>query len=128
MCSTAIITIIVTITVTNMKENKTEERSVFVEYFGDYPLIRILDFLIVARGMEYSMTEIAKNSGVGWTAFSQIWAELTSKGIVVFTRKIGNAKLFKLNVDNPWVKELIRMDSVITKLETEKMLRERVVA
>ena len=128
MCSTTIITIIVTITVTNMKENKTEERSVFVEYFGDYPLIRILDFLIVARGMEYSMTEIAKNSSVGWTAFSQIWPELTKKGIVVFTRKIGNAKLFKLNVDNPWVKELIRMDSVITKLETEKMLRERVVA
>jgi len=104
-----------------------EEKSVFVEYFGDYPLIRVLDFLIVGRDMNYSMTEIAKNSGVGWTAFSEIWPQLTEKGIVIFTRKIGNAKLFRLSTKNPWVKELIRMDKVITKLETEKMLSKEVV-
>jgi len=99
-----------------------EEKSVFAEYFGDYPLIRVLDFLIEGRDMDYSMTEIAKNSGVGWTAFSEIWKQLIKKEIVVLTRKIGNAKLFKLNTKNLWVKELIRMDNVITKLETEKML------
>ena len=103
-----------------MEEN--EEKSVFVEYFGNYPLIRILDFLILGREMDYSMTEIAGNSGVGWTSYSQIWPKLVKKNIVVFTRKIGNARLFKLNVDNPWVKELIRMDNIITKLETEKIL------
>ena len=105
-----------------------EEKSVFAEYFGDYPLIRVLDFLIDGREMDYSMTEIAKNSGVGWTAFSDIWPQLTKKEIVIFTRKIGNAKLFRLNVKNPWVKELIRMDNVITKLETEKFLSEKAEA
>ncbi|MBN1501905.1 hypothetical protein JW930_00035 [Candidatus Woesearchaeota archaeon] len=99
-----------------------EEKSVFVEYFGDYPLIRVLDFLILGRDIDYSMTEIAKNSCVGWTAFSEIWPRLVNKRIVAFTRKIGNAKLYKLNIKNPWVKELIKMDKVITKLETEKML------
>ncbi len=106
-----------------------EEKSVFVEYFGDYPLIRVLDFLIESRDMDYSMTEIANNSGVGWTAFSEIWKQLVEKDIVVFIRKIGNAKLYKLNTKNPWVKELIRMDMVITKLEVEKMLtKEKVKA
>ena len=105
-----------------------EEKSVLVEYFGDYPLIRVLDFLIEGREMDYSMTEIAKNSGVGWTAFSDIWHQLTKKEIVVFTRKIGNAKLFRLNTKNAWVKELIKMDNVITKLETEKMLSNEVTA
>ena len=103
-----------------------EEKSVFVEYFGDYPLIRVLDFLIDGRDMDYSMTEIAKNSGVGWAAFSDIWLQLTKKEILLFTRKIGNAKLFRLNVKNPWVKELIRMDSIITKLETDKILSEKI--
>lgn len=102
--------------------SRMEEKSVFVEYLGDYPLIRVLDFLVEGRDMDYSMTEVARNSGVGWTAFSDIWPQLTKKEIVVFTRKIGNAKLFRLNTKNPWVKELIRMDNVITKLETEKML------
>src|SRR3989338_9622816 len=105
-----------------------EEKSVFVEYFGDYPLIRVLDFLIEGREMDYSMTEIAKNSAVGWTAFSDIWPQLAKKEIVIFTRKIGNAKLFRLNTKNAWVKELIRMDSVITKLETEKFLSKEVEA
>lgn len=98
------------------------EKSVFVEYFGDYPLIRVLDFLILGRDMDYSMTEIAKNSNVGWTSFSELWPKLIKKNIVTKTRKIGNAKLFKLNLENTWVKELIKMDKVITKLETEKLL------
>ncbi len=105
-----------------------EEKSVFVEYFGDYPLIRVLDFLIVGRDIDYSMTEIAKNSGVGWTAFSEAWKQLNEKEIVIFTRKIGNAKLFQLNIKNPWVKELIRMDGIITKLETEKLFKKKIVA
>ncbi|MBI2664444.1 hypothetical protein HYX10_03830 [Candidatus Woesearchaeota archaeon] len=99
-----------------------EEKSAFTEYFGDYPLIRVLDFLIEGRDMDYSMTEIAKNAGVGWTAFSELWPKLAEKEIVEPTRKIGNAKLYRLNAKNPWVKELIKMDSLMTKLETEKIL------
>ncbi len=104
-----------------------EEKSVFVEYFGNYPLIRVLDFLIDGRDMDYSMTEIAKNSGVGWTAFSEIWKSLTKREIVVLTRKIGNAKLFKLNTKNQWVSELIKMDNLITKLETKKILHKEIL-
>ena len=105
-----------------------EEKSVFMEYFGNYPLIRVLDFLIDGRDMDYSMTEIAKNSGVGWTAFSEIWKSLTKREIVVLTRKIGNAKLFKLNTKNQWVSELIKMDNLITKLETKKILHKEILA
>ena len=110
----------------DMENNK--EKSVFLEYFGDYPLMRVLDFLIIARDMDYSMTEIAKNSNVGWTAFSEIWPQLIKKNIVLFTRKVGNAKLYKLNIQNQWVKELIKMDSLITKLETNKSLKEKELA
>ncbi len=109
-------------------EEQAESQSVFVEYFGNYPLIRILDFLVAARDMDYSMTEIANNSGVGWTSFSEIWPSLVKKEIVLETRKIGNAKLFTLNLKNIWVKELIRMDKVITKMETEKMFHRKIVA
>ena len=105
-----------------------EEKSVFVEYFGDYPLIRVLDVLIEGRDMDYSMTEIANNAGVGWTAFSELWPQLLQREIVVFTRKIGNARLYKLNIKNLWVKELIRMDKIITKLETEKVLAQEITA
>ncbi|MBS3092358.1 hypothetical protein J4466_02975 [Candidatus Pacearchaeota archaeon] len=41
------------------------EESIFREYFGDSPYIRILDFLIQGQDFDYSMTEIARKSGVG---------------------------------------------------------------
>ena len=100
-----------------------EEKSVFLEYFGDYPLMRVLDFLIQGMDMDYSMTEIARNSGVGWSAFSEMWPNLVEKNIVVQTRKIGNAKLFKMNLKNSWVRELIKMDQIITKAETENFFK-----
>ncbi len=53
-----------------------EDKSVFIEYFGDYPLIRVLDFLIEGKDMDYSMTEIANNSNIGWTSFSVIWPKI----------------------------------------------------
>ena len=61
---------------------------------------------------------------MGWTAFSELWPQLVEKQIVLFTRQVGNAKLFRLNLKNAWVKELIKMDNIITRLETEKVLSE----
>lgn len=111
-----------------LTKNKMEHQSVFLEYFGTSPMIKVLDFLIEGRMFDYSMTEIAKKSGIGWSSFSRVWKKLVNKKIVIQTRKIGNAKLFKLNLENPWVKELIRMDKVITNLETEKFLSQEITA
>ncbi len=37
--------------------------SIFIRTFGDYPLIRVLDFLLYSRDFDYLITEIARNSG-----------------------------------------------------------------
>ena len=111
----------------NMMYEK-EEKSVFLEYFCGYPLIRVLDFLIIARAMDYSMTEIAKNSNIGRTAFSEIWPQLIKRNIVLLSRKVGTARLYRLNIQNQRVKELIKMDNLITKLETNRLLKEKELA
>ena len=98
-----------------------EEKSVFVEYFGSSPTVKVLDFLIESKNFDYSMTEIARNSEVGWSAFSEVWKRFVEKEIVVETRKIGNARLYKLNIENPAVKKLIKLDMELVKLETEKI-------
>ena len=103
-------------------ENLNEEQSIFVEYFGSSPYVKVLDFLIQGQEFDYSMTEAARGAGVGWSAFVIIWKKLLDKQIIVPTRTIGNAKLFKLNKNNPFVKKLIKFDAELTKLETDKML------
>ncbi|MEK6964216.1 MAG: hypothetical protein AABX70_07360 [Nanoarchaeota archaeon] len=102
-----------------------EDPSVFIEYFGDYPLMRVLNFLLTYSDYDYSMTEIAKNSNVGWSTFNELWPGLNQRSIVTHTRKVGNAKLYKLNTGNPWVKNLIQLDNQITKTETDKLFNHK---
>lgn len=102
-------------------------KSALIEYLDYSPNIKILDFLIEGQDFDYSMTEIAKGAEVGWSAFTRIWQKLLAKEIIIQTRTIGNAKLFKLNKDNPAVKKLIKLDADLTKLETDKILKEKIV-
>ncbi|MEA3329815.1 MAG: hypothetical protein U9Q06_03665 [Nanoarchaeota archaeon] len=107
---------------------KKETQSIFTEYFGNSPYIKVLDFLIQGQEFDYSMTEIARGGQIGWSAFTKIWKQLTNKQIILPTRTIGNAKLFKLNKENPFVKIIIKLDLELTRLETNKLLTKKVVA
>jgi len=103
-----------------------ETSSVFVEYFGSSPYIKILDFLIQGQDFDYSMTEVARGAKVGWSSFTKIWDKLLDKNIIMPTRNIGNAKLFRLNKEDYFVKKLIRFDWELTKVETEKLEKKEI--
>lgn len=98
-----------------------EPESLFVEFFGDYPLIRVLDFLIENRILDYTKTEIAKDSSVGWSTLHTFWDKLEKFGIVKPTRTIGRAQLFKLNEENPVVQKLVKLDMDLTLAYAEKV-------
>jgi len=101
-----------------------KQESIFVEYFGDTPMVRILNFLILGKDFDYSMTEIAEGSNVGWTSFTRSWKELKKRKVVVHTRDIGRAKLYKLNTQDPTVQKLIKLHWEIIKTETDKISTE----
>ncbi|NWG09599.1 MAG: hypothetical protein HXX80_04750 [Nitrososphaerales archaeon] len=77
--------------------------------FGDSSVARVLDFLTLYRHFDYSKTEIAKNSGVGWRTLFRIWPPLEKYGIVKMTRQIGRAKMHHLNIDSPVAKALTKL-------------------
>ncbi|MEK6808622.1 MAG: hypothetical protein AABY14_02970 [Nanoarchaeota archaeon] len=103
------------------------QTTIFREALGDSPVIRVLDFLIEGRGLDYSLTDIAKNANVGWTTLHRIWDRLLKYEMVVQTREIGRAKLFKINVGNPAIKQLIRLYDTLLYHESEKYLAKEVV-
>lgn len=96
-----------------------EETTIFREVLGDTPVIRVLDFLIEGRGLDYSLTDITENANIGWTTLHRIWDRLVQLKIVVPTRQIGRAKLYKLNEDNPAVQQLIRVYDTLLYQVTE---------
>ena len=78
-------------------------------------------------GLDYSLSDIAENSNIGWTTLHRIWGKLLKNGIVKPTREIGRAKLFKLNEENPAVKELIRLYDALLYQPTEKHLSKKLI-
>jgi hypothetical protein len=65
--------------------------------FGDSAIARILDFLTLYKDWDYSMTDIAKNSGVGWRTLLRLWPALEHYQVVELTRQVGKAKMYRLN-------------------------------
>jgi len=91
-----------------------EEQSILIKLMGDYPLIRIFNFLLIYREYDYSLTDIAENSGVAWSTLNLLWPKLEKTGIVKQTRNVGKAKMFKLNEENKIVQDLMKFaDSLV---------------
>jgi len=89
--------------------------------FGETPIIKMLDFLIDHRGYDYSKTEIAEHSGIGWTTINRHWRTLEDWNLVIPTRKIGRATLYKLNEENPIVSQLLEFDEVASTYMSERV-------
>ena len=97
-----------------------EEKSSFRLVFGDTAIIKVLDFFLDNADFDYSLTDIAKNSDIGWSTLHLFFDDLIKTGIVVKSRQIGRAKMYKLNIKNPIVQKLIEIDFELSK----KMIRE----
>lgn len=99
---------------------KMSEESIFIKLLGDYPLIRILNFLLIFREFDYSLTDIADNSGVAWSTLNLLWPKMESMQIVAHTRNVGKAKMYKLNTQNKTAQDLIRFADNLIKDHTYK--------
>ena len=77
---------------------------------GDSPTIRILDYLLTEHDLDFYITDMAKNAGIGRTTLYRVWANLINNKIIMPTRVIGKAKLYKLNKENFKIKKLMEID------------------
>ena len=85
-----------------------KNESVFIDLVGNSPKARVLDFLLESYMFDYSLSDICKNSNVGWTTLHTFWEELEKLELVVNTRMVGKAKMYKMNIKNPTVQLLIK--------------------
>ncbi len=98
-----------------------EEQSIFIQTLGDYPLIRVLDFLLYSRDFDYPITEIAKNADVNFQTLKKLWPQLEHNKMVISTRILGGTTLYKINTANPVVKKLIEFNHFLCWGQLEKI-------
>lgn len=97
-----------------------ETKSLFIEFMGDSPMIKVLDYLLTEMELDFSITDMAQNSGIGRATLYRIWDNLIKNEIIIHTRDIGKAKLFKLNIENKKIKKLIEIYDMLTLEELKK--------
>ncbi len=85
-----------------------KEESLFLDYVGDNPRMKILQHLIEGRDFDYTLTDLLR-AGVSWGTLNSLIPKLLALGIVIKTRKIGRATLYKINQENIAVKQLIQL-------------------
>jgi len=102
------------------------EKSLFIEFMGDSPTIRVMDYLLTMGELDFSITDMAENAGIGRATLYRIWDNLIKNSIIVHTRDIGKAKLFKLNTENPKIKKLIEIYDMLTIEELKKHAKQKI--
>ncbi|MGI0066624.1 MAG: helix-turn-helix domain-containing protein [Nitrosotalea sp.] len=81
---------------------------------------KILDFLATFKDWDYSVSDIAKNSGISFkTALNEI-KNLEKQGVLSRTRTVGKAIMYKLNLDS---KQGFYIDKLVFEIATKRALK-----
>jgi len=96
-----------------MEENENE--SAFLEYFGDTPKLRFLNFLMGNHFFDFNMTDIARESNISYNSLLSFFQEFLDKGIIIKTRKVGKSDMYKLNTENPIALNFLKFAWFLTK-------------
>ena len=105
--------------------SKTIGKSVFLKTFGDSPMNKILDFLIVFESFDYSMADIAEKANVGYSTLKILLPQLEKKKIIKCTRITGKSKMYKLNLENPIVAKFKEFYWEITNQIVKNSIKEK---
>ena len=95
--------------------------SAFIQYEGNTPKNRIMEFLVTfAVEDDYSMMDIAKHSKVSYATLKNVWKGFTKEERVIFTRFVGKAKMYKLNIQSPIINKFIEYYWKIIEEDSEE--------
>lgn len=102
------------------------EKSLLIQYLGDTPKLRIIDFFLENRS-DYSKKEIIESIGISKTTFYKVWDDLVQFGILRPTRKYGMAQLYALNEGSSVIKKFMALDAELGK-QAMKIAAEKEIA
>jgi len=92
------------------------DESLFIRELGiKSPMLKVLDFLMDNESFDYSKTDIAEGCGLSRTTLFKVWARLEALELITATRTVGQAKMYRLNKQNPIVKKLMELDDAISE-------------
>ena len=96
------------------------EKSLLLQFQGDNPILRIIDFMLENKGLDLTKSDIVKGANVSRAALFKYWKEIERFGLVKETRRFGKTKLYILNSENKIVKRLMDLELELIKNAMDK--------
>ncbi len=104
---------------------KKEYQSILLRTLGESPKLRIIDFFLDNPFFDFTKKEVIEALGMSKQTFYKYFEDIEKYGIVKVSRKIGRAKLYKINLKHPLVNMLreyeTKVSLQIAEEEAEKM-------
>jgi DNA-binding transcriptional ArsR family regulator len=105
--------------------------SLLTKALGNSPKLRILDYLLDYKLNDFTIKEILEAVGMSKLTFYKYFEDLEELGLVIRSRKIGRATLYKINLENPMIKMMIEYETKLSlqvaEQEVQKMKKPIIV-
>ena len=82
---------------------KKEYQSILLRTLGNSPKLRIIDFFLDNPLFDFTKKEVIEALGMSKKTFYKYFPDLERDGIIIVSRKIGRAKLYRINLKHPLV-------------------------
>ena len=90
--------------------------------FGSNAVTQVIDFLSTFREFDYSINEIAENTGVHRRTVSRVMPSLEYYGVVVNVRKIDRASMYKLNGDSEIAAMICDLSKTVAEYDVDNLM------
>jgi len=99
---------------------KKEYQSILLKTLGESPKLRIIDFFLDNPLFDFTKKEVIEALGMSKQTFYKYFADIEEYGIVTTSRRIGKARLYKINLNHPLVSMLREYETRISLQIAEK--------
>jgi len=88
--------------------------SILLRTLDDSPKFRIIDFFLDNPLFDFTKREVIEALGMSKKTFYKYFPDLEKYGVIKVSRKIGRAKLYRINLEHPLVKMLREYEKKIS--------------
>ncbi|MBI5390552.1 hypothetical protein HZB02_03620 [Candidatus Woesearchaeota archaeon] len=96
------------------------EQSLLLQFTGEMPLFKVLDFLVENKGMEFTKEDIAKGAQISRASLFNYWDNLERYGMVKVTRQAGKQKFYTLDNKSIIVKKMLDLERALIAESLER--------
>lgn len=95
----------------------------FSKVMGHPAKAKVFGFMMKEPQTDHSISQIAKGSHIGRTTLFRVWKSLIDSHMLIKTRVIGNAKMYKLDFANPIVEKLDEIHKILEESASKRKLK-----